>query len=235
MRAAVCDDNVIFLEEMRRELCCNHGFEEVRIYSEIETFFESIENEEKYDIVFLDLDWKEGTVTGLELGEKLYELAPHIPVILVTGYNDRFAQHILLTKMNLIGYLTKPVDKELIERYIRKAWDSRKQVQYLNISCQGKSIRIQADKIIHIESHNHKIHIFTENESYEVYEKLSDILKRLPKDFVQCHKSFLVNLNWISSIEGKEIIMQSDKHIPISRTYQENIRERFFEFMGENL
>lgn len=235
MRAAVCDDNVIFLKEMQQELFENHDFEEVHIYSEIEKFFENIENGEKYDIVFLDLDWREGEITGLELGEKLYEHAPHLPVILVTGYNDRFAQHILLSEMNLVGYLTKPVNKELLAQYVKKIRTKSRLPQYLIISCQGRALRLQTEKIIHVESHNHKIYVFMENEMHVVYEKLSDILKRLPEEFVQCHKSFLVNLNWISSIEGKEIIMQSEKRIPISRTYQENIRERFFDFIGETI
>ena len=39
------------------------------------------------------------------------------------------------------------------------------------------------------------------------------------KRFAQCHRSFIVNMNNISKIQGNNVLMYSGRQIPISRTY----------------
>lgn len=232
MRIAVCDDNQIFLEEMKIQLH-RQGMDDVHTYFEVEQFFDDVK--EEFDLVFLDIDWGEIKETGLDFGEKLYELMPHVPIVLVTGYNDRFAQHVLLSEMNLIGYMTKPIDVKVLEKYLHKAKGKSKRVQYLNVSIQGETVRLRTDEIVHIESHNHLIQIYTEDEMFTVYEKLNDVIKRLPKEFLQCHKSFVVNLDKASSIDGKSILLQNGKVIPISRSFQTDARRRFFKHIGAGI
>lgn len=58
-----------------------------------------------------------GSKTGLDWAEELSQRLPNIGVICVTGYNDRYAQHILLRNFNLVGYLTMPLDVQLLSRY----------------------------------------------------------------------------------------------------------------------
>lgn len=232
MRAAVCDDNIIFLEEMKREIGNLGDIKDIFTYSEIDVFFDDISKGKTFDVIFLDIDWGEVKTTGLEFGEKLYQAIPHVPVVLMTGYNDRFAQQILLKEMNLAGYLTKPINMELVTKYLEKIRNTKSKVKYINLNSQGVHIRLETGKIIHIESHNHQIHVYTENEKYVLYEKISDIQKRLPKEFVQCHKSFLVNLEQVSSLEGKEVVMKNGKHIAISRSFYKKMREEFFEHIG---
>lgn len=233
MKAAICDDNIIFLEEMKRELQENHGLNDIHTYFEVDKFFDEVEKGVEYDLVFLDIDWGSIKTTGLDFGEKLYELMPHVPIILVTGYNDRFAQHVLLSEMNLIGYLTKPIDSVVLKRYLDKAKGRSRAIHYLNVSSQGVVNRIQTDMIVHMESHNHSVHIYTEEGMYVIYEKLSDISKRLPTGFAQSHKSFLVNLKYVAALEGKEVVMKNGRRIPISRGYQGEIKEKFFAYIGE--
>ena len=233
MRVAICDDNEIFLEEIKKEFVEKQEIKEVHVYSEINRLFRAIEDGEKYDVLFLDIDWGETNNTGLELGEKFYRLMPQVPVVLMTGYNDRFAQRILLHKINLVGYLTKPIDSNLLAQYLNKIKGKMKSIEYLNVSIQGTVVRLETEQIRHIESHNHQIHIYTNKVKYIVYEKLSDILKRLPDTFVQCHKSFLVNLEYVEALEGKEVLLNDGKRISISRSYQNHIKDRFFAYIGE--
>lgn len=105
------------------------------------------------------------------------------------------------------------------------------EVNSLTISSQGKIIRINTDKIRCIESHNHRVYIYTDKEKYTVYEKLSDILQRLPESFIQCHKSFLVNLEYVEALEGKEIILIEGRRISISRTYYNQTKDKIMEYI----
>jgi DNA-binding LytR/AlgR family response regulator len=51
--------------------------------------------------------------------------------------------------------------------------------------------------------------------------------------FIQCHKSFLVNLDRVSSMEHKFFVMDNGEHVPISRGRAEETRKNFFESLGE--
>lgn len=236
MKIAICDDNKIFLDELEQMLLENHTeIEKIDTYYDVERFFTKISEGTKFDLIFLDIDWGKIKTTGLEFGERLYKIMPHVPIILVTGYNDRFAQHILLSEMNLIGYLTKPVDKKVLAKYMEKSKEKSKKIQYLNISTQRTTIRLNIQDIIFAESNNHQITVYTEKNSYVVYEKISDIMKRLPNEFIQCHKSYLVNLNYVSVIDGKSVHMASGKKIPISRSYHSDVKDKFFTFIGDML
>lgn len=236
MKIAICDDNRIFLDELEQILLENHTeIEKIDTYYDVKRFFAEISEGAKFDLIFLDIDWGEIKTTGLEFGERLYKIMPHVPIILVTGYNDRFAQHILLSEMNLIGYLTKPVDKKVLAQYVEKAKVKSKNIHYLNLLTQRTIIRLQTDDIVYVESHNHQIAVHTDEDSYLVYEKISDIMKRLPDCFVQCHKSYLINLNYVSIIDGKLAHMTNGKKIPISCANLTEVKDKFFAFIGDML
>lgn len=233
MKIAVCDDNLIFLDEMRAILLKHKTIEKVETFSSPLELLMQVTKAKDYDLVFMDLDWKNELKTGFQWGEELYQIIPDLPIIFITGYNDCFAQQVLLAKANILGYMTKPIDFSILDRYLEKARNNMGAQEYLVISRQSGRMSILMDDIIHIESHNHKAYIFTEREHFVVYEKLSELKDRLSKRFIQCHKSFVVNLEWIRSFEGKHFQMRSGKEIPISRTYGKFAKRDFFEYLGE--
>lgn len=236
MKVAVCDDNFIFLEEMKEKLEKETLVSDVNIFSSPLELILQVNEGVKYDMAFLDLDL--GTKeqkTGLQWGEELIKSMPDISIVFITGYNDRFAQHVLLTNVNPVGYMTKPVNEKVLQSYLKKAAKSKVEPKYLIISRHGSKISINVDEIIHIESHDHKVFVFTETENFTIYEKLNDVLNRLTKEFIQTHKSFAVNMNWIKSIEGKTIVLRNGKDIPISRAYSNNVKDNFFRFIGEKI
>lgn len=236
MRVAICDDNLIFLDELNLKLQRQKCISEVCIYSSPLELTMTINDGEKFDLIFMDIDWgSDEKQNGLQWGEEICKILPEVSIIFVTGYNDRFAQHVLLTDANILGYMTKPVDDKVLERYLKKADEKNVEPKYLVLSRQGGKVSVAMDEIIHIESHNHQAYVFTENDEYVVYEKLADIQKRLLNHFIQCHKSYIVNMNWVSTYEGKTFMMRNGKEIPISRTYMSKVREAFFRFLGEGI
>lgn len=235
MKVAVCDDNCIFLEEMADILLKSKYVKQTATFSSPLELVMQINKESDYDIVFMDLDWKSEEKTGFQWAEEIYQMRSNIPIIFITGYNDRFAQQVLLANVNVLGYMTKPVDLNILERYLKKAIEQKAEVKYLILSRQSGKISLNQNEIIHIESHNHKAIVCTDTEQYIVYEKLGDLNKRLSKDFVQCHKSFVVNLNWVKKLEGKTLTLRNEREIPISRSFSTNVRDAFFRYLGNEI
>ena len=55
--------------------------------------------------------------------------------------------------------------------------------------------------------------------------------KKLHKDFLRIHKSFLVNMQYIRRIEMKEVTMQDGTVLPVSKTRYSASRDKYFRYM----
>ncbi len=231
MRIAVCDDNLAFLEDLKKRLKKDPIVTGVSIFDDPRKLLDELKKDQRYDLLFLDLDFKNNE-TGLDYGEKIYQFMPELPIIFITGYNDRFAQHLLLTNSNLLGYITKPVDDTILKQYLQKAVQFHADhSQCFIISVKNQTIPLKIHDMIYLESDDHRVTIYTEEKQYTLYQKISELIKELPSQFEQCHKSFLVNMEWIHSIEYKTVNLRNGKQIPISRTYREKFQNNFFKFL----
>jgi len=93
MIVAICDDNLIFLEEFKQILSMQPKVQKVFAYSSPLEFIMQVTEGKHFDAVFMDIDYPaEMQKNGFGWSEELYTVMPDIPIIFITGYNDRFAQ-----------------------------------------------------------------------------------------------------------------------------------------------
>ena len=233
LRLAVCDDSPLFLQEMKEMLEADKRVEVTVVYENPEKLLEEIESEKKtFDAVFMDIEL-ERKENGIQYMKKIFRINPQIQMIYVTGYQDKYIQQIFLADANLTGCLVKPLDKELLGRYLDKICEKKSPRNVLTFSVRGKLHILPVDHVLYLESDNHKVLIHTEEESYSVYDKLSNFHKKLPVSFIQCHKSFLVNLNRISCMEGNAFCFPDGRRIPISKIHQKRVRKLYFLHLGK--
>lgn len=233
MKIAVCDDNVLFLEEIKGQLSLFPEVEELTLYSELEAFVRSLDSGMHYDAVFLDIDWHQEQ-KGLNTAEYLYQKSPATRIIYITGYNDRFSQDIFLHNSNLSGYLTKPVDPARMKANLEKVARSLAETasQPLTLRSKGTYISVSPDEIYYIESKGHNIIVHAQEEIVS-YRRLEHISQMLPDCFFQCHKSYLVNLNQIRRFEMSAILLKNGESIPVSRSRYGQTKEAYLCFMGK--
>jgi two-component system LytT family response regulator len=174
--------------------------------------------EKDIDLIFLDIQL--GSQNGFQL---LAEIPEHLrpPVIFVTAF-DQFAMKALNSAA--LYYITKPViKKELakaMERFIGvneiKIQQEQFQILVENILQPTNEINrlalpvgdkleiVAKNKIIRCESESNYTHIFTiDNHRYTVAKTLKEVEKLLPATFIRVHRSYLVNINMLKSIDRK--------------------------------
>jgi len=235
LKLAVCDDNPLFLQEITEVLEMDRRVEKVFVYENPQNLLKQIEKSEKdFDAIFMDIEFEQGE-NGIQYVKEIFRMAPEIQMIYVTGYHDKYIQQIFFADANLAGYLMKPLDKEILEQYLDKIHEKKNQRSVFTFSVRGKTHMIPMDCILYLESNNHRVFIHTENGTYSIYDKLSNIHKKLPSTFIQCHKSFLVNLNRVKHIEGNEIFLSDGLKVPISKVHQERVRKSFFLYLGKTI
>jgi DNA-binding LytR/AlgR family response regulator len=236
MQIAVCDDNELHLLEMKEKLSSLSMVENTLFFSDLRQFLSSVDGGNVYDAVLMDIDWGQDS-TGMDAAAELYKRNPETKVIFVTGHSEEYSQQIFLHKANLSGFITKPVDIEILEANLQKVSEA---VPYdrqpvLVVRQRGALISIPFREIFYIESWKHQITIYSSQEPVVSYELLDKITESLPAGFYQCHKSYVVNLGQIQRFQADEIVLKNGKAVPVSRSKYNDTKKAYLNYIGKTL
>ena len=235
MQIAVCDDNEMFLREIEGQLMSLGMVENVFLFSCPEKFLRSAKKEKIYDAVLMDIDLKQDN-TGMDVAEMLLLLSPKTKIIYATG-NMEYSQRILLRKANLSGFLSKPIDTELLQANLQKIMDSmsHENEPSLMLKQRGVITYIPLCEIIFIESKGHTVQVHTiAGEVITSYERLENLMRPIPAGFFQCHKSYIVNMRQIRRFESGRVVLKNDVIIPVSRSRYSCTKEAYFDYIGKS-
>lgn len=94
---------------------------------------------------------------------------------------------------------------------------------------------VRPSRVSFAESVLRKVRIHEGDETVEVYAKLSDLMKKLPNNFVQCHKSYVVNMGCIQELSQGHVLLITGERIPISQQRRKEVREAFLTYIGRTV
>lgn len=97
--------------------------------------------------------------------------------------------------------------------------DLKKLVEKEHIVLRNKS-KVHLEDLLYIQSDGHYLQLFTQKGKEFVRGKLSEMLQQLPPNFAQCHRSYIVNKNYIHYTKGNSIFLKNETEIPVSRKYK---------------
>lgn len=236
MKIAICDDEMIFLEQMEELLKGCKDIQCIDKYDNIDALNEMLPKI-KYDVIFMDIEWNKGKENGTHYAAKINEKYSHIQIIYVTAYNDRFSEAIFWEPSNLCGYLVKPIKYEKLLLLLDKARKNieQQEEEQLALSYNGVSEIVSFHDIIFMESRAHQLFVYTRNKTISLYGKLDDYEDKMQRSFLRIHKSFLVNMNVVKRIERKEMCLKTGIALPISKSRYKDVKDRYFKYMGEQL
>ncbi len=205
MIVAICDDDQLQVEIIRRyldEMDIVHGYD---VFDSIEQLMFSLEERNRYDVLLMDIEWNQD-LNGIDYAIKVNEKKPECQIIFLSNYTQ-YSQDIFRDKLNLCGFLMKPVDKEHFQMMLQRASKrileaSKKQ---LIVQTRKVSYVFYYYQILFLESVGHRVIIHTDQDEVVCYEKLNYFVDCLKSSFAKCHKSYLVNMNRIKRIVGTDL------------------------------
>jgi two-component system LytT family response regulator len=184
-------------------------------------------NENKYDIIFLDINMP--VISGVEL----MELQPNRPITIVTTAYSDFA--LSAYQNDALDYLLKPISFEKFSKAIEKAKtyysgislkkedNATAKVKTLSYRVNGQITETLLNDIIFIESLGNYMKLYSTNANLPIilYGSLSSITTQLDAaQFLQVHRSYIVNTSKIETSITKSVTMSNGKIIPVGRKYQ---------------
>lgn len=196
---------------------------------------ELIENyPDKVDIFILDIQMNE--ISGMDVARKIRAIDKNKPEIIFTTSVIDYIQEGY--EVRAYRYLLKPIKLEEIKKHIlsciKEIENNRN--KYLIIEDRSKIYKIDIKAITYIEVQKKDMTIHTVDEYYEVKMSLEKINKELESyNFFRCHKSFLVNIDYIENIKQYVAILEDGIEVIVSRHRFKELKTKFLYTLGEVL
>jgi two-component system LytT family response regulator len=175
------------------------------------------------DLLFLDIQMPH--ITGVEF---IRALSKPPKVIFTTAYEQYAIQGF---ELDVMDYLLKPIS---YERFLKSAWKARNyfalrenttatSIPYFFIKVNGKLEKINFNEILFIEGMENYVAIHLPNKKLITHSTIKSLFEKLPQgQFIQTHKSYLVAINKVDTIEGNTMHIQKHQ-VPISKYLREAV------------
>jgi len=178
-------------------------------------------------IIFLDIEMKH--LDGVEAARKIRLLNKSAIIIFVTSHADFVFQGY---EVRALDYILKPYQKEKILKIVHTALEEMEQFPelYYFIESRGKSLRLPLRQVKYFFSDKRSVTAVTLDSSHVFYGKLSEVEQELPAHFVRIHNRYLINMNYLQSLEGSNAVIDSEM-LPVSRAFKQELSIAFAKYM----
>jgi len=230
MRIAICDDSKESLAMLEAVV------EKINVRdAEIDCFYSGeslldylIKNKDFYYQIYL-LDIEMPGINGLDAAKEIRKTDKRAVIIFVTSYSDYVFSSF---EVQPFRFVNKPVSYEKLEGVIQAAvnfiYTSRK---YIFISVEKAKIQICCENIMYFEGDRRKINVYTIEEDYVFYSKMSDVESMVDNSwFVRIHVSYLINMDYVKAIYLDEVVLNNGTHLPISKKYRKSVKAEYMKY-----
>lgn len=182
----------------------------------------TLENDD-IDLILLDINLPK--LSGINF----YRSLTNQPlVIFTTAYADYAVDGF---ELEAVDFLLKPFSFERFLKAISRAKNKmavdETHEDVLIIKVDKKIFRLPCSEITYIESLRDFVKIHTTENSYISSETLRNLMKKLPpRQFLQIHKSYIVNFSKVDFLEGNQLSIVEMK-LPIGQAYRNEISLKF--------
>ena len=229
MNIAVVDDEEIIRQQI-------HGFiKKQKPESEISDFStgeELLAAGREFDIIFLDIQMK--GIDGIETARVLRKQHKDMILIFITGRKEYVFQAFDVMAFH---YLVKPIEEtrfaEVFHRAVQEAVRRQKRAgRRLFVKTKDRSVTMEADRIVYIESMLKKVRIRTTEGMVEAYGSIKELERQLGQGFYRCHRAYLVNMAYITEYNfdtitlagGQKVYLSKHKHNEFVKVYMKFLR-----------
>lgn len=184
-----------------------------------------------YDMFLIDIRLKD--YSGFELAREIRDIEHYklTPIVFITAIPTR--ELMAFKEIHCYDYIVKPFRAQDVVNVLKTLINygiKRKEKVYLKLKQKDYYYLIKQNEIIYIEAKGKKILIIAKDESIELSTyTLKQLFDKLTDYFAQCHRGYIVNLNYIREIDRTNsdiYLYDTELPIPIGRKYRDCILKR---------
>ena len=225
MKCIVIDDDELTCRVLEDYVSRTSFLELVGIFSNAVDAINFINSGQGVHLIFLDIEMPE--MTGIEFLNTI----THKPQIIIVSSREKYALEAF--EHSVTDYLLKPATYARFFKAANKALENFDKAQSLNLSDEifikkGNSlVKIKYSDILWVEALENYVVINSLTDRYTIHFTMKAIENQLPSShFKRVHRSFIVNIKAINSIEDNTVIIKTHdtkKQIPIGKSYRDQL------------
>ena len=229
LKIAVCDDTkeeCALIVEYTSAFFTEQGREvHIDIYG---NGTQLLESGTQYDLYLLDVMMP--GITGIETAARLGNGCRAVVFITssleaaVDGYS-----------VNAAGFILKPVERKsfwaTMERVVKQRLGEEDAC--ISVVHNRVPLKLKLERIAWFENRLHRVFVkLTDGEVLSVNQKLSELQLVLEPhaQFLRCHQSYLVNLDYVDKLEDSCFYMRDGQMIPISRNFYKLSKNAYYHY-----
>ncbi|NML37811.1 response regulator transcription factor [Chitinophaga sp. G-6-1-13] len=199
------------------------GFLEVVAVCEDAVQLNTVLKQQPVDLLLLDIEMP--YISGIEFLKNY----PQPPKVIFTTAYERYAMQGF--ELDVLDYLLKPISFERFLKAANKAYDYFAAQQtsvspYFFIRSDKKLEKVSYQDILFVEALENYVAVYTTDRKILTHATLKSVVEMLPaQQFIQPHKSYVVNIQHIGAIEGN-ILHVASFQVPISKYQKEEVLEK---------
>ena len=226
IKIAVVDDEHNVAAQTERclaEVCIELQLNtEVDMFSSGEEMIQSLENNNMYHLIFLDIEM--GACSGIDVSRFIREALQDelTQIVYVTGKNGYDRQ---LFEFRPFGFIEKPVAaekvRELLSKYVRIYGETQEVFEYKS---GHSTFFVKLSDILYFESVDRKVKIKTLTGEEMFYGAIQNVWEQVKnKSFFIPHKSYIVNYRHVKSFHPDCMYLVNDERIPVAKGKRKDV------------
>ncbi len=228
MRIAICDDEQRIREEFHRRV--SDYFVQNHIVCEICDFetggsFAAVNNQ--FDLVFMDYLLEDGN--GIDFVAQIREHNQNLLVVFLTVYAEHAIESIPLDPFR---YLVKPVSDELLTEALDSFVKLYRYNRKIIVPTAGKTYYVNADDVMYIEADKKYTSVRTVSGEYRCTKSISEFQAEINNaHFFKTHRSYILNMKYVSSIEKKTVVLSNGEKVICSATNYDEFLKNYMSYL----
>lgn len=226
IKTLIIDDEPIALEKLRSYVSKVPFLE---LVGECQSALEAVEvlSATEIDVIFTDINMPD--LDGMGFISSL----PHPPmVVFCTAYSEYAVESY---RLSAVGYLLKPYGFPDFQRVANRVLDIHRMRtgasaaagaahgdESIFVKVDYRYLRVSLPDIVYIKGYGEYLQIFLNGNPSPLLtlSSFAAIKEKLPGEFVQIHRSYIVNMNRVQRIEKSRVIIDEDTYLPVGDSYK---------------
>ncbi len=205
---------------------------EITIFNGGKEFLNSFKAND-FDLIFMDIEFPNGEPNGMMVSKEIRKTDNDVLLIFVTNMAQFAVEGY---SVDAIDFIVKPVLYDPFRMKMQKAmkiYSSRSRTRNVLISVENSTRQILASDILYVEVSNHDLYYHTEDKEYKVRYSLKEAMTKLEGlPFCQCNSCYLINLDFVQSVEKDHVVLTNGESLRMPRTRRKEVLERLGDYLS---
>ncbi len=182
------------------------------------------------DLILVDITL-DGKMDGIEMVEYLRKKS-EVPFIFLTSHSDEQTLE-RVKQTDPAGFIVKPFNEKTLQSNIelalykhkmqRQTVSSNEELNSFFVKNKGELIKIELDDILYLEAFDNYCNLYTSSQKHLISHTLKSVEEKLPPHkFIRVHRSYVINVSKIKSLQDGYIFIEKNK-VPMSASNKEEL------------